>query len=62
MVMRLKRYISSINNCEVWPDDWPRHYNSNEPCDMLVGPCCCGAWHQEGDFTYDKDSASATKH
>lgn len=21
-------------------------YNgSHEPCDMLIGPCCCGAWH-----------------
>ncbi len=30
-----------------WPDGWTdRHYNAcNEPCDMLIGPCCCGAWH-----------------
>jgi hypothetical protein len=22
----------------------------NEPCDMLRGPCCCGAWHTPSDF------------
>ena len=32
-----------------WPDSWiDRHHNAcNEPCDMLVGPCACGAWHYE---------------
>lgn len=31
-----------------FPEDWPeRRYNAcNEPCDMLVGPCCCGATHR----------------
>jgi hypothetical protein len=30
-----------------WPAEWTDyHYNaSHEPCDMLVGPCSCGAWH-----------------
>lgn len=23
---------------------------SNEPCDMLEGPCCCGAWHKPGEL------------
>lgn len=22
----------------------------HEPCDSLVGPCSCGAWHQPGEF------------
>lgn len=27
-------------------------YNgSHERCDALVGPCACGAWHEEGDWT-----------
>ena len=26
-----------------------RHNANNEPCDALIGPCCCGAWH---DLTY----------
>jgi hypothetical protein len=32
-----------------WPDSWTvRRYNAcNEPCDMLVGPCACGGWHDE---------------
>jgi hypothetical protein len=33
-----------------WPDSWnvpaAYRYNAcNQPCDMLVGPCVCGAWH-----------------
>ena len=34
-----------------WPEEWTdRHYNAcNEPCDMLVGPCACGAWHSEDE-------------
>jgi hypothetical protein len=29
-----------------WPKEWKeRHFNAcTEPCDMLVGPCACGAW------------------
>lgn len=34
-----------------WPDDWnDRHFNGNDPCDMLVGPCACGAWHREEEI------------
>jgi hypothetical protein len=31
-----------------WPDDWfDYRYNAcNKPCDMLIGPCACGAWHK----------------
>ena len=40
------RCLTSDNGMVPWPLDWTdRHYNSNEPCDMLVGPCACGAWH-----------------
>ncbi|MEN6367618.1 MAG: hypothetical protein ABFC88_12460 [Thermoguttaceae bacterium] len=39
------------NGLVPWPDDFAqndRHYNANtEPCDMIVGPCTCGAWHSE---------------
>lgn len=29
-----------------FPDDAVPYYNaSNDPCDMLEGPCRCGAWH-----------------
>jgi hypothetical protein len=29
-----------------YPDHWPSYYNGNsEPCDMIEGPCGCGAWH-----------------
>lgn len=35
-----------------WPDEWlTRHFNaSHDPCDMLIGPCACGAWHKATDW------------
>lgn len=33
-----------------WPKDWPVYRVGNQTCDMLVGPCCCGATHLEGEF------------
>ena len=45
----LPRILATENGTVAWPDDWTdRHYNaSHDPCDMLVGPCSCGAWHYE---------------
>jgi len=36
----------------VWPDGWDgQNYNgTNEPCDVLVGACSCGAWHHEDEY------------
>ena len=28
-----------------YPKAWPVHTNGGIPCDMLVGPCACGSWH-----------------
>jgi len=44
-----KQQLKRINGNVPWPLNWTdRHYNaSQEPCDMLIGPCSCGAWHQE---------------
>ena len=36
-----------------WPEDWPEYYNGSELCDMLVGPCSCGAGHSPGEFRFD---------
>jgi len=38
-----------------WPNNWPRYKQAcfssfQNSCDMLVGPCACGAWHQQGEF------------
>lgn len=43
----------------VYPDHWPkRHYNScSKPCDVIDGPCVCGAWHCE-DETWIKSYVS----
>jgi len=29
------------------PKEWLGHFWNacTEPCDMLIGPCACGAWH-----------------
>ena len=44
----------NLSELRPWPEDWPRHHNGvSEPCDMLVGPCSCGAWHQPGEFVLD---------
>lgn len=45
-----KPVINTQSGMAVWPEDWPLRFQTNEPCDMAVGPCACGAWHQAGDF------------
>lgn len=36
------------NDFEPIPDG-TRYYNGGVQCDMLVGPCACGAWHKKGE-------------
>lgn len=43
------------NEMQVWPEDWPLYkqvcFGSwDSRCDVLIGPCACGAWHSEGEF------------
>lgn len=43
-----------------WPTDWPVYKQScfgsfDDRCDMLVGPCACGASHQPGEFELRTD-------
>lgn len=49
------------NGIVEWPKDWPRYKqacfaNWQDACDLLVGPCNCGAWHQVNEFRYDASS------
>ena len=42
-----------------WPKTWPKYKqtcfsNWDDACDLVVGPCVCGAWHQKGEFTFRK--------
>lgn len=47
----LREVDSCPGQCAGWPEDWPQHHNGiNEPCDMVVGFCSCGAAHQRGEF------------
>jgi len=48
--------IKSDNGLQPWPENWPQYYHRNEPCDMKVGPCSCGAWHVEDEFTLEHDA------
>jgi hypothetical protein len=47
-----KRQLRRINGVVPWPADWTdRHYDAlHEPCDTLIGPCSCGAWHEDEDW------------
>ena len=45
------------NEFKAWPTEWPMYKQEcfgswEKRCDMLVGPCSCGAWHHEGEFEY----------
>ncbi len=52
----LEREIAKEENGDDgWPDGWPWYKQScfgsfDKRCDMLVGPCACGASHQLGEF------------
>ena len=44
----LRKYLRS--GMVPWPADWTfRRFNGSTPCDMLVGPCACGATHNENE-------------
>lgn len=52
--------LTAVDDCEAedasavkgWPRNWPAFYDSrrNVACDMLIGPCACGACHGPGEF------------
>lgn len=46
---RLPQVLLIENGMIPWPKNWAdRHFNaSQEPCDMLIGHCSCGACHTE---------------
>jgi hypothetical protein len=46
-----KQRLRRNNGFVPWPTDWTdrRHNACNDPCDMLVGPCSCGAWHDTNE-------------
>lgn len=38
--------VEEVSSCTKCRDGiLPRFNANNEPCDMVDGPCCCGAWH-----------------
>ena len=44
-----------------WPKDWPWYKQAcfggwDKRCDVIKGPCACGAWHDEGEFEFDGET------
>ena len=62
------RIVKFQNDFILYPEHWPPYVNgTGRPCDMLQGPCCCGAWHDLNEWgiesikkeqDMDKDIAS----
>ena len=58
IVEGLRRFVEGLKQqskgdiFQVWPQGWPRYRqpSSTEDCDVVVGPCACGARHSEGEF------------
>jgi hypothetical protein len=49
-VKPIKQTLQRGSGIVPWPTNWlDYHYNSKDPCDTLIGPCACGAWHQESE-------------
>lgn len=47
-----KKHYNSKNNLASMPKEYyGKFYNAcTEPCDMLQGPCSCGAWHSQEEW------------
>jgi len=44
------RTIKYLNNFIEYPSHWPIYMNGYIECDMLQGPCRCGAWHDLNEW------------
>ena len=51
MSTRAEAYASghANNNFCALPKEWQFFNGSSRPCDAAVGPCSCGAWHDQAD-------------
>ena len=47
------RFVKHGNNFLSYPDWWPPYYNGQYKCDVLQGPCSCGAWHSLTEWAID---------
>lgn len=45
----------------IMPSNIKLYNSSNEPCDMLIGPCSCGAWHKVEDLKERIDKQEQNK-
>lgn len=53
----------SDNGLREWPEEWPEYHNAcTDACDMRIGPCACGAWHKESEWTWDEVSQTLTRY
>jgi hypothetical protein len=52
------RRVVARNRFIPYPESWPPYVNgTGEPCDMLQGPCCCGAWHDLNEWEVDETNS-----
>ena len=51
MSTRAEAYASGHANNDfcALPEEWRFFNGSSRPCDAAVGPCSCGAWHDQAD-------------
>lgn len=50
-------YLNPRSELLAWPRDWQfRYRNGGEECDVLVGPCSCGAWHHAEEWSDHPDN------
>jgi hypothetical protein len=52
ITQKYKDSFNPKNDLATMPEAYyGKFYNAcTEPCDMLQGPCACGAWHRQGEW------------
>lgn len=54
-IMPPYRTVYGDNTCILYPEHWGPYYNGcNDACDMIQGPCACGATHSLTEWNVKK--------
>jgi hypothetical protein len=62
--MTIAECYNPDNGLASMPTEWlGQFWNAcTEPCDMLIGPCACGAWHHLYEWPKDVRDAMIAEH